>query len=132
MTARETEAWALKMMNLGWLKITSCLCVKKYCLHRRKFLVQKPNRHPKFGRYRFILGPSRSTIYRNRLVFIWHYRRLPQGNVDHKNLDKFDDRPENLRDMSVLESNRQGWDQQQARFLQEWEDWLDFMMEFDR
>lgn len=41
-------------------------------------------------------------IPRARIVYFLHYKKWPTGVVDHINRSPLDDRPENLRDVSML------------------------------
>lgn len=87
--------------------------------------VKKTDFHRGRARYRF--GKARATVYRNRVVFIIHNRRLPDGYVDHLDGDKSNDRPNNLADQRAEDSHRQGNEIQTKRILKDLYDWFDFM-----
>lgn len=122
------EAQLLTEMNEGRLRIDP-ITLDVYVLHggwgkwHRKAL----QRHPKSGRARFMFGPRRTPVYRNRLVWIWTHRRLPSGNIDHKDGDRLNDHPDNLQEHTKEESDRQGYDVQQDKALRRLCDWFDFI-----
>ena len=130
--ANTGEEWVLNRMNCGWLKVdVGTLEVRSWHPGRKRWKVVKPDQHHLSGRWRFRFGPKRCTVYRNRLIFIWVNRAIPVECVDHKDLNRLNDRPENLQGMSRQESSRQGYDVQMAKNLEEWGRWLDFMAVFD-
>lgn len=73
--------------------------------------------HPKSGRRRVNIGPRRQPVYMNVLVWMFVNRRLPDGNVDHRDGDRLNDYPANLRTHSQAESDRQGFAAQQDAAL---------------
>lgn len=92
---------------------------------QRRWRSKKPDFHQGRARYRF--GKARATVYRNRVVFIIHNRRLPDGFVDHLDGDKTNDRPDNLADQSIEDSHRQGNEIQTKRVLKELCEWFEYM-----
>jgi hypothetical protein len=80
----------------------------------------RPTQHKKSGRWRINLsGPTgtRHPVYLNVLVWMHEHRRLPDGNVDHRDGNRLNDAPHNLRTHSRRESERQGFDAQQDKAL---------------
>lgn len=43
---------------------------------------------------------------RSHLVFLYHHGRLPKPVCDHKNRKRDDDRVENLRELTLVDNNR--------------------------
>jgi hypothetical protein len=71
----------------------------------------KPNRRIKIGsvagcisKDRWVIGFEGALRPRSHLVWLMHKGRLPQNDLDHINRDAFDDRIENLRDISHSEN----------------------------
>lgn len=87
---------------------------------RKRWLKKKPNTNTKSGRPRIVIsdykGKGRGrgakrhvmTVYVHKLVWIYFNRRLPVMPIDHKDLDRHNNYPSNLREMSWRTSNRQG------------------------
>lgn len=121
--AGSVEEYALARMGAGLLRVDlDTLEVWGYHTQRRTWKLVKPRYNR--GRAKLPLGPSRSYVYRNRLVWMWVHRRVPDGVVDHVDGDKTNDAPGNLRLQSREESDRQGAARQNLRGLL---DWFDFM-----
>ena len=97
---------------------------------RKQWYKKSPDFHPKSGRARFRFGGKRRTVYRNRLVWMYFNRRIPDGNIDHKDGNRMNDHPLNLADHSKTESARQGAAVQKQLALKECCDYFDFIALF--
>lgn len=98
----------------------------------RRWVKKVPDIHPISRRYRFRFGKIRSTVYRNRLVWMYFNRRaIPETFiVDHVDCDNTNDHPSNLRLMSDGDSRRQGYDIQGGTGWRSWQllmEYVDFM-----
>lgn len=104
----------------------------------RRWVAKRPDAHPETGRLRYRFdcptGARRLTVYRNRLVWMIANRRpIPDDcHVDHKNEDRLDDRPDNLRLMPRRESYAQGRRVQEERVLERLCRWFDFLGQHGR
>lgn len=70
---------------------------------RRAGVIKSGNRFDGGG-YRIITvgsKPYRKYIYAHRLIWMWSTGDLPQGEIDHRNGNRDDNRIENLRDIPV-------------------------------
>lgn len=106
------------------------LAVRIYHRGHKRFVLKKPDQHPRDGRFRFRFGRKRRTVYRNRLVWMIINRRMPPERVDHKNDDRLDDRPENLGKHTAYQSARQGFDVQTVKALEECLAYFDYIYLF--
>lgn len=79
------------------------------------------------GRWKVPYGPQRGYVYMNVLAFMWLHKRAPSGYVDHENMDRTDDAPDNLRPHTPGESHRQGYDRQTELALENWSDFLELI-----
>lgn len=95
---------------------------------RKTWQVIKPVPHKDDGRMRFNVGPKRRPIYRNVMVWMLVHRRIPVGVIDHKDLNRLNDHPSNLQEMSKYESDRQGRDVQEEKALNRLLGWFDHII----
>ena len=122
------DEFVLSLIEQGRLRVDLQTSRVWVYVHTRKRWEEKQAGELR-GRKRFCFkdnGKCR-TIYKNRLIFIWKHRRIPEGVVDHKDLDRTNDHHSNLQEMSREESNKQG-PQVMAKNVG---DWFDFMAEWD-
>lgn len=68
------------------------------------------------AQYRFNRA-SKRTIGANRLIWMVHNKRIPEGVIDHIDENRFNDDPSNLQEMSYEDSNKQGYRIQQEKTL---------------
>lgn len=75
-----------------------------------RFHILKPKE--KDGRLRYQLHLASSgrlrfrTIQANKLIWMIEHQAIPNGDVDHRNGDRTDNRPSNLRDREPSENRR--------------------------
>lgn len=124
-----TDTQILNMKAQGRLKIDR-QTGRVWVWHRRKrrWIEKKEDYHPKSGRARFrfdVPGIRRSTVYKNRLLYVYFNGETNGHYVDHKNGDKTDDSVSNLQLHTVGESGYQGYTKAVARNLQECLDYFD-------
>ena len=76
------------------LKISDVVCKHKYT---------KDKVYPAVA---FSIGNKTKTITIGRLVYVWYNGNIPAGDydVDHKNADSYDNRPDNLQLLSRSEN----------------------------
>jgi hypothetical protein len=118
-----TDEEILRLMNLALLifsKDGSTLLKWNCSSHKYVSIVFKPNGDARRMKANLRFGAegregSRSrTIYRNKLVWMWHHRKVvPEGFViDHIDEDCTNDTVDNLKLMTYEDSDRQGWELQ--------------------
>lgn len=127
-----SDARILQWLEDGTLVVLyPTLRVLKLHATRRRYHLLSDNRHPDSGRRRVVLGEGsqRRLIYLNRLVWMDQHRQLiPEGHViDHRDLNRHNDQPDNLRLQATACSHAQGYDCQAEQNYQSWKDWLDFI-----
>ena len=109
-----------------------------WIFHRsyRRFVKAKLNQHPKSGRWRLSvrIGNKTTNVYLNRLIWMLTHRKpIPNDCfVDHINVNRMDDRPENLRLITKVDSHVQGQHLQQDRVLERLGRWFEWMAKHDR
>lgn len=111
-----TDQELVDLMNRGTLWLEGSAVYKRhprgrvYRLHVREYH-GRPNVNIR-------LQKRQRTAYVSKLVWMWHHRKpVPDGYVvDHKNGDKKDNRPCNLRLHTEYESDLQGYHKQQESF----------------
>lgn len=102
------------------------LDIHYYHPQRRKWYPKVMNQHPISGRFRANFGPKRSSVYRNRLVWMYFNRQpIPDTHfVDHIDGDNTNDHPSNLQLMIKKESHKQGNRMQTDNVLEELSDYF--------
>lgn len=104
------EQFALAKIQVGLLELREG---EVWYFHNKRWRWYKkvPDACPVSGRLRFRFGPSRSTVFRNRLVWMLiHKKEVPEGFVvDHKDGLRTNDHPDNLGLMTREDSHKQGY-----------------------
>jgi len=128
MSDMDIHKWLLDRILLTELHVCHLTMVVSY-FHRqnRRWYEKKSDQHPVSGRYRFRFGKNRTTVYRNRIVWMYFSRRLiPEGfYVDHVDGDNQNDHPYNLRLMDSKRSHQQGNGVQSDKLLEELGDYFE-------
>lgn len=128
------DEFLLGLMKAGFLKVDAKERVNVWHPSWKRW-VTKSTRDRGDGRRRYSFHhPERNvsiTVGRNRLLLLWKLRRPIDGVADHMDVDRTNDSLDNLQEMSQPESDRQGWEQQMKRRVQEVGDWFDTMSKLD-
>lgn len=100
-----TDEEILADMATGLIRVEDDLSVWKWHPGKKAHLRMAERTHPRSGRVTFNFrkgtgaAKTQRTVYRNKLVWLWHHRiPVPDGtHVDHANGFDTDDRIDNLR-----------------------------------
>ena len=107
-----TDKVLLDLIMVGWLILRDGELLKYHSV-KKQFYRVKATVHPSNGRYRYNIkvGKSQRTIQRNRLHWMISNRELiPEGiDVDHKDRDKKNDDPSNLRLRGIPDNRGDNW-----------------------
>lgn len=126
-----TDDQILAMKAQGRLKIDrETGRVWSWHSRRRKWIEKVADLHPLSGRARFRFDTpdvKRSTVYKNRLLFVYFNGATCGKLVDHKNGDRTDDAVDNLQLHGTDESGRQGNNRTRQIGLDYFNDWWDFV-----
>lgn len=134
----QIEDWLLDRARRGLLRlnVNGTVEVEYFHCNHRRWKTKQPDAHPESGRARFRFGPRncRRTVYRNRLVWILHHMQaIPDGHVvDHRDEDRLNDMPENLRLMEDIASREQGQRIRRQLLLNQLCRWFEFVFEYGR
>jgi hypothetical protein len=126
---RDVDRDILKQIERGHLTIDAdTLEVSYYHRRRNRWYTKTPIQHPKSGRWKFLFGNNRTSIYRNRLVWMYFNGPVPDGCVvDHIDGDNQNDHIENLQLMEIGQSHQQGNGVQADKVLDELSWWFDMV-----
>ncbi len=96
--------------------------IRWYNFRWRKWITKSETYNRDRAKYYF----ARTSVYKNRAVWIIHNRkRIPPGyHIDHIDLDKTNDHPDNLKIQLMEESHRQGQMLQEDKTLRDLCDWF--------
>lgn len=128
-----SDEYLIEMIRSGRLRV-DLQTQRVWYYHRshRCWKEKKADFHPLSGRARFRFDfpkVKRSTVYRNRLIFIAKEMR-EVDRVDHKDGDPLNDHPDNLQEHSTSKSCLQGRTVQQRRVVQNAIDFFDYLAFF--
>lgn len=121
------EEILLRRILNGHLRLVEGQYVEYYHYGNRRWYRKKPRQYK--GRWTFVFGENRTTVYRNRLVWmIVNKKKIPDDHhVDHADEDKTNDDPNNLRLMPISESHSQGNGIQTGRAFHSLWNWFHFV-----
>ncbi len=129
-----TDEFILQMVADGRLRIDrDTLQVEVWHRSHKRWHVKKEDYHPISGRARYRIDTpdvKRATVYKNRLVFLYFGGKVAQGNVDHKDGDRTNDRPNNLGDQLPDDSAGQGQRVWLRMAVAEACNWFDFVARY--
>lgn len=128
-----TDQQILDMKRWGLLKINKE--GKVWTWHRRKrvWIEKVEQRHPVSGRVRYMIdvpGTKRSTVYKNRLIYVYFNGATNGMIVNHKDVDRTNNALDNLQLHTPEESQRQGYEEWKRISLEYFNDWWDYVRFF--
>ena len=122
-----------KILN-GKIRLGDRCEISYYHESHKRWKTKKPNQHKRRWRFSFTFERRSLTVYRSRLVWLIANRILiPTGHfVDHKDEDRENDNPDNLRLMKIGDSHAQGNRIQSDLVVEQLGRWFEFVGQHDR
>lgn len=129
------EEWCLERIKDGTLKIEDGRVLLFHRSHKRWIVKKVSYREDTCGGRGYLkFGDRRLKVYLHRLVWMFSHNSLPSENiaVDHRDGDKFNNDPFNLKTMTKCDSDSQGGNKSMDLRFEALGRWFEFVGKYGR